>query len=1084
MNVTGILDNANSTLVLNNATGSWNLDGGTVSGGVISLADGQGLIATGHPGNRLIGVTLNGDLLLSERNASLRINGLTLNGKARLSGVSAHLTFEETQTFATGAISFEGSDGIQYIAVEGAHTLTIGPTVTISGGRGQIGGLSVSSATNHIVNQGTITANVAGQAITIDVNGSFTNSGTIEAINGASLTANDLSANLGTARVSGTASSLTFKGRWSDSGTISVVDGTLNLGGEFKTSALKLESFTRRGGTVNVTGILDNANSTLVLNNATGSWNLDGGTVSGGVISLADGQGLIATGHPGNRLIGVTLNGDLLLSERNASLRINGLTLNGKARLSGVSAHLTFEETQTFATGAISFEGSDGIQYIAVEGAHTLTIGPTVTISGGRGQIGGLSVSSATNHIVNQGTITANVPGKPITIVLNGTFTNKGELRAVGGAILNVSGLNNNTGMVTVAALSIVKVTGNYLQTAGSTVIQGGVFASTGNFQLQGGSLTGFGTIKADLITSGQVQPGGNGEASILRIEGNYVQNADGSLDVDVGVAQNDRLEVTKTATLAGTLNISLIKEFAPAGGESFPVVMYASHIGAFSQVTGTDAGGGLSLRLDYGDNRLTLTAQWAGAATKPQRLAVGHYLDGVLELFLVGPDRQIYHRWQNGLRGPWRSWAFMKGESDGKSVAVGRYPDGVFELFLIGTDDQIYHRWQNGLRGPWSSWELMDGEGRGKSVAVGQYPDGVLELFLIGTDDQIYHRWQNGLRGPWSSWELMDGEGRGKSVAVGHYPDGILELFLLGTDNQIYHRWQNGLRGPWSPWAALDTETGPRESDYVLLTDVPFQSVDSHPRRYGVMFSPSSSRSRLHIVDSGRRYGVQLLADGSVQYSVDGDLSWRPITPLADLCTGKPLPAFLSHNEKRAGRALDGVRFDMIAVGRGRIIAKEAGTDRLFHMVIDELFRTHRVTGADCNIDVDVGCRDEDPPVPGFYMKLDPEHFIDGSPSLVVPREAQRHYADHPASLRLPVFAELLELGVTDVMLVLQRARTWYLIDARSPLSIVGPEDLRFTDADLKEAFTEDVIKNILKTVKTAAEDVLKFPADVLLRN
>src|SRR5712671_3511945 len=138
---------------------------------------------------------------------------------------------------------------------------------------------------------------------------------------------------------------------------------------------------------------------------------------------------------------------------------------------------------------------------------------------------------------------------------------------------------------------------------------------------------------------------------------------------------------------------------------------------------------------------------------------------------------------------------------------------------------------------------------------------------------------------------------------------------------------------------------------DYLLVTDTPFQSVTSHPRRYGVMFNPSSSRSRLHIVDSGRRYGVQLLDDGTVQYSVDGDVTWHEIRPLPDPCTGRVLPAFLSHDEKRAGQPLDRVRFDIIAVGRGRVLAKEAGTDRIFHLTLDELFRTHRLTGEGCDI-------------------------------------------------------------------------------------------------------------------------------------
>lgn len=268
-------------------------------------------------------------------------------------------------------------------------------------------------------------------------------------------------------------------------------------------------------------------------------------------------------------------------------------------------------------------------------------------------------------------------------------------------------------------------------------------------------------------------------------------------------------------------------------------------------------------------------------------------------------------------------------------------------------------------------------------------------------------------------------------------------------------------------------------KGDFVLVNETPFQSVSSHSRRYGVMFNPSSSRSRLRVVDGGRRYSVRLLSDGTVEYSVDNDTTWHPIRPLADPCTGQVLPAFLSHNERRAGTALTAVPFDMIAVGRGRIIAKEAGSDRLFHTVMDELFRTYHVSGPDCEAPDTSEVRIEDPPVPGVYMKLDPEYFLDDSPSLTVPPEAKRDYSGHPASLRLPVFAQLLELQIADVMLVMQRARTWYLVDPRSPRSIVGPEDLRFTEADFKAVFTEKAVADILK----GAAEAFGFSASNELR-
>jgi hypothetical protein len=104
-------------------------------------------------------------------------------------------------------------------------------------------------------------------------------------------------------------------------------------------------------------------------------------------------------------------------------------------------------------------------------------------------------------------------------------------------------------------------------------------------------------------------------------------------------------------------------------------------------------------------------------------------------------------------------------------------------------------------------------------------------------------------------------------------------------------------------------------KGDYRLILETPFQQVESHPRRYGVMFSPSSSRSRLHIVDGGWRYAVRLLTDGSVQYSVDGEASWRSIQPLADPCTGQLLPAFILAKRDALGgdmqTVLEGLRAD-----------------------------------------------------------------------------------------------------------------------------------------------------------------------------
>ncbi|MFZ1221004.1 MAG: hypothetical protein WAO00_17050, partial [Chthoniobacterales bacterium] len=150
----------------------------------------------------------------------------------------------------------------------------------------------------------------------------------------------------------------------------------------------------------------------------------------------------------------------------------------------------------------------------------------------------------------------------------------------------------------------------------------------------------------------------------------------------------------------------------------------------------------------------------------------------------------------------------------------------------------------------------------------------------------------------------------------------------------------------------------------------------------------------------------------------------------------------------------------------------------------MDEIFRTHRVVGSDCKLYSDDPDRHEDPPVPGSYWKLDPEFFVSGASAITSPPELDRDYSRHPASLRFPVFREVLKLEAVDAMLVLQRPRVWYLIDARSPLMITGPDDLRIQEADFKNAFQGNAGLTRLVNILTAGYSTEKQKVETALRN
>lgn len=195
------------------------LSGGTVSGGRLVATNGASLIVNG--GGTLDGVTVNGVLDVGDSYwwPTLTVtNGLVLNGTALVGGPTNNsnlggINFAGTQTLSgNGTVVFgqydqadEGWYNFLRLANAGA-TLTIGPGITVRGQNGVIGPVSGTSGggpTNvTIINQGTISADVARGTITIDAQ-LFTNNGVTEALNGGTLNVNGSFDNNGFIGVSG-----------------------------------------------------------------------------------------------------------------------------------------------------------------------------------------------------------------------------------------------------------------------------------------------------------------------------------------------------------------------------------------------------------------------------------------------------------------------------------------------------------------------------------------------------------------------------------------------------------------------------------------------------------------------------------------------------------------------------------------------------------------------------------------------------------------------------------------------------------------------------------------------------------------
>lgn len=339
-------------------------------------------------------------------------------------------------------------------------------------------------------------------------------------------------------------------------------------------------------------------------------------TNTGGLIQALDGSvvellvaeiigGTLSTSGTGViRSLSGTLDGVTIASNvevPNArQLALKGtVTNNGNIALNATttSARLGYVDDATLTgTGTVTMSDDLGNQVRALAAGLRLTHGAGHTIQGA-GDIG-----QNNGPLTNLGAIIANRPTRlEIDVSAVETFTNQGTLQADAGSTLNVIDNFNNTGMIVV----------------GGTLKIGTGSNPTGTVtQNAGGSLSGGGTVQGNLVNGGEVNPGAS--AGMLTVTRDFTQQSGGALNIQLGGmgdSEFDQLIVTETASLAGTLNVTLIDGFVPDAGETFEVLTFASRTGDFT-----------TMNLDLGQGRYATAAYRATALTLTIH-ALDHYL-------------------------------------------------------------------------------------------------------------------------------------------------------------------------------------------------------------------------------------------------------------------------------------------------------------------------------------------------------------------------------------------------------------------------------------------------------------------------
>ena len=181
-------------------------------------------------------------------------------------------------------------------------------------------------------------------------------------------------------------------------------------------------------------------------------------------------------------------------------------------------------------------------------------------------------------------------------------FTNSGTLTGNSSGLATVDIPFNNTGTLDVQS-GTLSFTRTFTQTAGETLLTGGELASSSTININGGVLGGAGNIDANVSNAGSVSPGTS--TGLLGIDGNYTQTSGGLLDIEIGglVAGTDfdQLEVTGTATLAGTLSVALTGGYSPTLSDSFQIIPAAGVVGDFETEMFPGATGRKFYDLDLG---------------------------------------------------------------------------------------------------------------------------------------------------------------------------------------------------------------------------------------------------------------------------------------------------------------------------------------------------------------------------------------------------------------------------------------------------------------------------------------------------
>ncbi len=323
----------------------------------------------------------------------------------------------------------------------------------------------------------------------------------------------------------------------------------------------------------------------------------DEGTVAG---TLVD-HGVLSVAGNVNSFGGDT--GSTMLVTNGGNLKVHGSYSQGGA-LFGASLMLSAKSAGKIG-GDFNNLGSEGF------GAFTtLTDHSSLNVQGTLSNSGNAQVTLTGGSTLNVGknlnqTLFSDCGCTPVPL-----------LALSNGSSANISGSVNNVGTIEIDKTSTMTVKSGFNQSDGSTVVDG-VLNTKKGAMIQGGTLSGTGTVNGNATMAGMMMPGN--PTGTFTLNGNYTQTSNGTLAEQVGWLQGSNatlFKVNGTTNLAGTLALSLLTGYNPTVGDSFVLMTFFKDSGTFSDVTGLNLGNNLMLDLIYDPHDVRVIVESAAVGT------------------------------------------------------------------------------------------------------------------------------------------------------------------------------------------------------------------------------------------------------------------------------------------------------------------------------------------------------------------------------------------------------------------------------------------------------------------------------------